>query len=153
MSHVTVIDIQIKDLGCLRQAAEELGLEFHEGQKTFRWYGRHVGDYKVPAGFKAEDMGKCDHAIGLPGNGQSGEAYELGVVARRDGKTGYQLMWDFFMGGYGLEKVVGKDCSKLCQGYAQKTVLKSIQPLKAKGWSQLATKNVNGEITITLVRG
>jgi len=89
MSHVTVIEFEIRDLECLRQACTELGLEFREGQKTFRWFGVHVGDYKVPDGFAVQDMGKCDHAIGLPGNGPSKKAYEIGVVRRRDGKPGH----------------------------------------------------------------
>ncbi len=46
MSHVATIEIQIKDLAALKQAAKDLGLEFRENQKTYRWYGYSVGDYR-----------------------------------------------------------------------------------------------------------
>ena len=110
MSHVARIDMEIKDLTALKAAAKLLGMEFLEGQTTYRWYGRHVGDYSLPEGFKASDLGKCEHAIGIPNDKK---AYEIGVVKRRDGKEGYTLLWDFWAGGYGLEAKVGKDGNKL----------------------------------------
>jgi len=150
MSHITLVDIEIKDLECLRKAAAELGLEFCEGQKTFKWYGQHMGDYPLPEGFTQADMGSCDHALKVKGNP---EAYEIGVVKRRDGKSGYHLMWDFWQGGYGLQQAVGANCSKLCQGYAEKVVLKNTQALRSKGWQMSKQKNKNGEIVVRLVRG
>ncbi len=105
MSHICTVDLHITDLTALQKAAEVLGLKLNLNQKTYKWYGRSVGDYPLPEGFKAEDFGKCEHTLSIPGNGQ---AYEIGVVARRDGKPGYTLMWDFWNGGYGLEKIVGK---------------------------------------------
>ena len=113
-SHVAKISIEIKDLQILKQAAKELGLEFVE-QKTYRWYGHHVGDYPLPVGFKTSDLGKCDYVLRIPNNDT---AYEVGVVKRKDGKPGYELLWDFWSGGYGLEKVLGKDGVKLVQEYA-----------------------------------
>jgi len=149
VSHVTLVDIEIKDLDALRQACVDLGLEFKEGQKTFKWYGTHVGDYDIPAGFKKSDMGKCDHAIGVKGNK---DAYEIGVVKRRDGKSGYHLMWDFWNGGYGLQAAVGAKCGKLAQSYAEKVVQKKLQPFKAKGWNVNKATNPQGEIVLTLRR-
>jgi hypothetical protein len=124
MSHVATIDIEIKDLDCLAKAAQQLGLELVNGQKTYRWYGRSVGDYPLPTGFTAEDLGKCEHAIRIPGNTA---AYEIGVVARRDGKPGYTLQWDFYCGGYGMEKIVGQNASKLRQEYAAQVATKHMQ--------------------------
>lgn len=115
MSHIATIQVEIRDLDCLRAAAKRLGLEWREGQQKYRWYGRSVGDYPLPTGFAAEDLGKCQHAIGVPGKA---DAYEVGVVARRDGKPGYTLLWDFWSGGHGLQDAVGQDGRKLIQAYA-----------------------------------
>jgi hypothetical protein len=49
-------------------------------------------------GIKPEDYGKCDYALCVPG---SKNAYEIGVVKRKDGK-GYHLLYDFYANGYGL---------------------------------------------------
>jgi hypothetical protein len=109
MSHVSQIEIEIKDLEALKAACQRLGFEFRAGQTTYKWFGRFVGDYPMPQGFKVEDLGKCTHAIRVP------EAdYEIGVVIR-DGKT--TLLWDFWHAG-GLERVVGKNGAKLKQAYA-----------------------------------
>ena len=116
MSHVSTIDIDVTDLDALEAACNRLGsLKLMRGQREYRWWGRHEGDYPLPQGFAAADLGKCDHAITVVGNDI---AYEVGVVARRDGRPGYTLLWDFYNGGYGLESHVGKNCDKLKQAYA-----------------------------------
>jgi len=103
MSHVTTIDLFITDLDALSKACERLGLELVIGQKTFKWFGEFVGDYKKADGIDVKDYGKCEHAIRVKGNTK---AYEIGLVKRNDGKPGYRLAWDFFAGGFGLcEKV------------------------------------------------
>lgn len=115
ISHVATVDLHIKDLDALAEACKRFGLELVRGQKSYRWYGKHVGDYPLPAGFKEDELGTCEHAIRIPGNTGS---YEIGVVKRRDGKPGYSLLWDFFAGGYGLEEKVGTGCQKLKQAYS-----------------------------------
>lgn len=115
VSHVATVDIEIKDLPALRQACKRLGLEFMEGQQTYKWCGHHVGDFKLPTGWKANELGKCEHALRVKDNSR---AYEIGVCKRRDGKPGYTLLWDFWAGGHGLQKVVGNDCNALRQLYA-----------------------------------
>ena len=115
MSHVASIELEIKDLDALDEACETLGLELVRGQKTYKWWGHSVGDYPLPTGFKASDLGKSEHAIRIPGDKN---AYEIGVVPRRDGKPGYTLLWDFYAGGYGMEAKVGKDACKLKQAYS-----------------------------------
>ena len=121
MSHVATLEVHIKDLEALKAACKTLELEFVEGQQTFRWFGRHVGDYPLPEGFTAEDMGKCEHALRIKGNTQ---AYEVGVVKRRDGKPGYTLMYDFWGGGYGLEEAIGKQAGRLRQQYSAQVATK-----------------------------
>ena len=112
MSHVTSLKIEVSCLDSLKAACAELGLEFVENQKTYRWYGRSVGDYPLPAGMTTKDLGKCDHAIRIPGDSK---AYEIGV-RKYNGK--YTLVWDFYNGGYGMaEKVGGNEAGKLLQAY------------------------------------
>jgi len=120
MSHIAQVAVEIKSLEALKVAAARCGLEFREGKQTYNWYGRSVGDYPLPMGFTASELGKCEHAIGIPGCHATGryEPYELGVVRRRDGGEGYTLLWDFWDGGHGLEALVGQDACKLRQAYA-----------------------------------
>jgi hypothetical protein len=138
MSHVAKIEVEINDLDALKAACHSLGLEFVNDQKTFAWYGRHVGDYPVPEGFTLEEMGRCDHAIRVP-NAQ----YEIGVVKRR-GK--YTLLWDFYHAG-GLETVLGKGAGKLKQAYALERVKKEA---RLKNYRYLERKTEQG-IRITLM--
>lgn len=104
MSHVTTIDIVINDLESLKKAAAKLGLEVRE-KKTYKWFGRHVGDYALPEGFKADELGNCEFALGVVGNSS---AYEIGVVKSKTG-AGYTLLYDFYAGGGGLMKKVSTD--------------------------------------------
>jgi hypothetical protein len=109
MSHVSDIELQIQSLDELKQACMELGLTFKENQKTYAWYGRWIGDAPLPPGMKVEDLGKCDHAIKVPGC-----EYEIGII----GKCGdYRLLWDYWHSG-GLEKALGKKAGKFKQAYA-----------------------------------
>lgn len=144
MSHVTDVAVEITDLDCLKRACAKLGLEFRQGKQTYKWYGRHVGDYGIPKGFTEADLGKCQHAIGIPGNSQ---AYEIGVVERRDGKPGYTLHFDFWSGGYGIEAVVGKDCNKLVNHYASEVAQMEAMML---GYTVLG-ETVKADGTIELV--
>jgi hypothetical protein len=123
MSHVVTIDCEIKDLGCLEKAAKNIGLEFVRDQHSYKWWGHSVGDYPVPAGFSEKDLGKCDHALRVPGNKN---AYEVGVVKSRTAKSGYTLLYDFFGGGYGLEAKVGSNASNLIQNYQLEVAKKNI---------------------------
>lgn len=146
MSHVATVDVEIKDLQALKDAAKRVGLEFVENQKTYRWFGEHVGDYPLPDGFAEDDLGFCEHALRVPG---SREAYEIGVVKRRDGKPGFALMWDFYGGGYGLQHHVGEECNKLRQAYSVAVATKAA---KAKGFRVHETSLPNGKIKLTLTR-
>lgn len=109
MSHVSQIELKIKSLDALKAACTRLGLQWMEGQKTYRWYGRFMGDYPLPEGVKVEDLGKCHHAIKVPG-----ATYEIGVVEKQGE---YVLMWDFYSSG-GLERVLGQGGGKLKQAYS-----------------------------------
>lgn len=122
MSHVVDMKIEIRDMQALEKACSRLGLELVKNQKTYKWFGRSVGDYPVPEGFTADELGKCDHAIRVKGNAG---AYEVGVVKRKDG-PGYQLIWDFWQGGYGLQEKIGADGGLLKQHYAAQVAKKQL---------------------------
>lgn len=116
MSHVaTIPEADVRDLDALAEAAQRVGCELVRGQTTYRWYGHSVGDYPLPAGFAAEDLGTCEHALRVKGN--TG-AYEVGIVQRHDGRPGYVMLWDFYAGGHGLQAAIGPDGCKLRQAYA-----------------------------------
>ena len=108
MSHVSEIELKIKSLEALKAACSRLGLEFIENQKTYRWDGRFMGDYPLPSWLKVEELGKCQHAIWVPG-----ASYEIGII-KREGEI--KLLWDFGSSG-GLERVLGKQGGRLKQAY------------------------------------
>lgn len=145
MSHVAEINFECKDLEALDEACKVLGLALIMDQKTYKWYGISVGDYPIPTGFTAEDLGKCDHAITIPGNKT---AYEIGVVHRRDGQEGYHLLWDFWAGGYGMaEKVGGNQATKLQDEYLAAV---TVRHMRRKGRQVQREVTAQGEI---LLRG
>lgn len=97
MSHVVSITTELTDLDAIKEACRVLGLTFKAGQKTYQWWGSSVGDYPLPEGFTKEDLGKCEHAIGIPGT-----TWEIGLARPRvapgqQAKTpGLRMLFDYF---------------------------------------------------------
>lgn len=143
MSHIATVELEVKDLDCLAKAARRLGLELRLGQQTYRWFGESVGNCPLPSGFTVEELGKCQHALSIPGS----EAYEIGVVQRRDGRPGFSLVWDFYEGGYGLESLVGAQCAKLKQAYAAEV---SIKQARMQGFQVREELRSDGSLRLTL---
>jgi len=98
MSHISTIEIEIRDLDTLKRACLALDLEFLQDRRQFRYY----------AGFAS-----CEHAIRVPGAG-----YELGVVRN---ESGYGLLWDSWRAG-GLVERLGESAGRLRQAYAVERV-------------------------------
>ena len=142
MSHVAIIEIEITDLAALAAACRRQGFAFRENQKTYKWYDRWEGDYPLPEGFSQEDLGKCDHAIQVPG-----ADYEVGVVKARR-RTGYQLLWDFWSQG-GLTEKLGQKGEKLVQAYG---VEKAKREARKQGFSVHETTREDGSVRLTLTR-
>jgi hypothetical protein len=139
MSHIAKIELEINDLDALKSACDTMGLTFLENQKTYRWFGRWVGDTPLPEGVKIEDLGTCTHAIRVPQ-----AVYEIGVV-----QTGskYHLLWDYWHGG-GLEKHIGKDACKLKQAYTVERIRKEA---RLKGYLFHQSRTPNGiRVSLTL---
>jgi hypothetical protein len=115
MSHIAKIELEINDLETLRQACKRLELNFVDNQTTYKWYGSWVNDTPLPEGITVADLGKCNHAIRVPG-----AQYEIGIV-KRDQK--YVLLWDYWDRG-GLVDKLGKNAGRLKQAYTIERVRK-----------------------------
>jgi hypothetical protein len=109
MSHISKIEVEIKDLDSLARACGRLDLKFAKNQKVFKWYGA---------------KGECDHAIKVPG-----ATYEIGVKKAKNGE-GYELICDYY--DKGIEKVIGKQGGLLKQAYA---VEKTKAEARRKGYT------------------
>ena len=116
MSHISKIELEVKDLGILGQACRKLGLELIRAQQTFKWYGKES---------------RCDHAITVPG-----ASYEIGVI-NKGGR--FELNCDFY--DRNLENVIGKQGGKLKQAYAvEKTKIEA----RKKGYSVVERQTKTG---------
>ena len=116
MSHISQIELEVKDLGVLSQACTRLGIEFIRGQRHFKWYGKEES---------------CDHAIKVPG-----AQYEIGVIKQKDR---YDLNCDFY--DRNIEKSVGRQAGLLKQAYA---VAKTKIEARRKGYSVLEQNTDTG---------
>jgi len=149
MSHVTTIDPhEHYDIPALKQMCKNQGWEWLEGQKTYKWFGRHVGDYPLPHGYTVEDMGKCDHAIRVPG-----ALYEIGVV-QKNGK--WQLLYDFWTTG-GLKQALcscpmDNQAGLLKQAYGVAKAQMACRQ-KGKSWSLNTVKDRPGWQKMTVTMG
>ena len=93
----------------VNEAVARLGLEFCEGQRHYKWYGRYMGGSELPEGFGVNDLGKSTHTIRVPG-----ADYEIGVQSWKDGS--YKLLFDSWGPG-GLVQALGPDLNRLKQSY------------------------------------
>ena len=116
MSHISKIELEVKDLAVLSQACTRLGLSLVKAQKTFRWYGQEA---------------QCDHCIRVPG-----ASYEIGVIGRNGW---YELNCDYY--DKNLEKVLGRKGGLLKQAYAaEKTRIEA----RKKGYSVIERQTETG---------
>ena len=131
MSHQAELEMQVNDLDCLDKACTEVGAKLVLDQKFYKTYG-NVKE-------------KCDHAITVPGNTK---ALEIGVLKISTNPEAYQLKTDFFMGGYGLETVVGTDACKLNQAYMAAVFEKNV-PF---GWTVSRAMQQDGQLVLEAER-
>ncbi len=137
MSHISKIELEIRDLESLKEACKKLGFQFMENQKHYTWYGKWVGNQPLPDGINEEDLGKCNHAIHIPA-----AVFEIGVV-RRD--NAYILLWDSWVGG-GLQKQIGKDAGILRQSYA----IASVKTASRKKGYRITEKRMKKGVRLSL---
>ena len=132
MSHISKIELAIHSLDDLKDACQKLGFEFVENQKSYKWYGRWVGDTPLPEDMNVEDIGKCDHAIRVPEC-----EYEIGIV-KRNGN--YLLVWDYYHAG-GLTQKIGTNAGILKQAY---TIARVKKEARRKGYRVMEKKMDQG---------
>ncbi len=128
MSHISKIEVEIQSLEDLKAACEQLGFQFRENQKTHKWYGTN----KESENNTEIDLGKCDHAIKVPG-----AKYEIGIVKK---DKHYNLLWDSYYTG-GLEEKIGKDAGILKQAYSVQRIKREA---RIKGYRVTQKKVTNG---------
>lgn len=97
MSHISKIEVDIKDLATFSRACQALGLTLSKENK-FKYYSGYA---------------PCDHVIRIPG-----ARYEVGVVRT---ESGYALQWDDWHSG-GLTQALGPGAGRLKQAYAVERV-------------------------------
>lgn len=126
MSHITSLQqsITINNLAALKRAIEEFcpQLEFVAGQTHYRTWkdnhqGRLVGDWPLPEGMTAEEIGEnAVHVIRVKEEylqarrlqrGDASAPYEIGVVPHPEKPGEYLLMTDWYSQGNGLLKCQG----------------------------------------------
>ncbi len=139
MSHVAKIEIEVRDLDTLAAACLRVGCALVRGQTSYAWYGRSMGDAPLPEGFAATDLGTCEHAVRVPG-----ARYEIGVVARRDGRAGFTLLWDSWQSG-GLERVLGPGAGKLVQAYGVEAATRAA---RRQGYAVTETVQADGSVLL-----
>lgn len=155
MSHITQIDLRIRDLDALEEACEKLGLELQRDKRTFAWWGRFENDSRQYGEMTPEKMGTCEHAIKikgtLPHNGSDSScAWEIGVTRADDG-DGFRLHYDQFAGGHGLTAIVEHDSNALRREYAAAvSTKKSIEKLSRLGWRAVREELPGKQIRIVL---
>jgi hypothetical protein len=122
MSHFTTIKTQIKDIGALRSACQELGLTLLQSAEARGYY---------------ESKTKGDYVIRLKG------PYDVALNKRPDGSFG--LTADLWNGH--VEQEVGLGYGKLLQLYA---VHKAINEARKRGHLVHRTQQPNGSIKLCI---
>jgi hypothetical protein len=117
MSHISKIELEVKDLYALKSACARLGLDFISGKKTFKWFGTEAS--------------ACDHGIIVPG-----ADYEIGVLAAN---SHFELQCDYYDPNIG--KIIGKNGGLLKQAYG---VEKTKAEARKKGYSIIEQKTETG---------
>jgi hypothetical protein len=126
--HISTLKLEVRSLEALKLACQRLGLEFCEGQRHYKWYGKYVGSTPLPQGFGVDDLGKSTHTIKVPG-----ADYEIGVQRWGDGT--FKLLWDSWEPG-GLEQILGPDCNKLRQAYGVSVAILEAQRQGHSVWEE-----------------
>jgi hypothetical protein len=143
MSHISTVQVIVKDLDALKAAVAALGLEFVEGKTSFKWYSR--GGLSFYDRDEAQQYDKCQHVIRVPGNDK---AYEVGVAPRKDGQ-GWGLLFDSFAGGRGLMAMIGRNAETLTQQYATEV---SVRQMRKAGYRVHQERQADGRIKLRCTR-
>lgn len=132
MSHITNVQVKIRDVAALAAAVAHLGGRFEEGAQTYKTYYGNT---------------KCEHAIRFP---QAG--YDIGVVKATDG-DGYELQYDRWgTHGQAVERVAGAGLSALKREYGVAVATTRAQKLARQGWRVQRQDLDGGRVRLRLTR-
>lgn len=151
MSHVVAIKTAFNDAEALRSAFDALGFDVSEAE-SYRWWGYSVGDYPVPEGFTAAELGRCHFKATQRGATSGG--YEAGIIdkeqlpanhpARSAYPGRYIVQYDFF--DQTLAKKLGSEgAPHLCQRYAVEVARAQ---LRRKGYQLTEERQPDGRIRV-----
>ena len=145
MSHICTLKVELRDLAAIKAACQRMGWQLRQGQATFRWYGRYIGDYPDfekrlrSLGINPADYGKCTHAIRVPG-----ADYEIGLVQQGNK---FVPLWDNYRPG-GLQALTADNGMA---GFYQAYVLeKSKLEARRKGLPTREVKQKDGSIKLVI---
>lgn len=141
--------MKVRDLDAVDEACAELGLELHRGKRSFKWYGRFMGDSSGYGNRDPKTFGQCDHAISVKGDS---EAYEVGLVP--DGEGAYDLLLDTWGPGARMLAKAGQNLNRLRQGYSVALAGKRARTkLQARGFTLKREQGPRpGVVRLALVR-
>jgi hypothetical protein len=104
-----------KDRAALEEACTMLGLEVVDTNR-YRWWGESVGDTPLPARMQGQPGENADFVVRMTEETKAElncpKAYEVGMVADPDNPGCWTPVYDYFLGGYGLDKVIGEPVRK-----------------------------------------
>lgn len=152
MSHVVKIELEIKDLGALRDACKALGIELEQLQTVpnslnphkFNWWGWSDGDYPLPKGMTKDQLGTCAHRINVKGT-----YWQIGIFQTAPGK--YTPVFDFYGSrGEPLMNAIGQQGEKLKQQYA---IAVAKRAALQKGLSVQTFKMQDGSVKLVMSGG
>jgi len=111
MQETVAGDPLITDIKCLAQACDMIGCELVQ-QSTYDWWGRHVGDYPVPKGMQAGELGKnAEYVIRAKPENKAklggSSCYDIGVVPDPNNEGAWTWIYDFYGQGDRIDRLVG----------------------------------------------
>lgn len=118
MSHLDVFQTKagepfITNITALEIAASAIGMTLTK-KNEYRWFGRSVGDYPVPAGTTVSELGKnaayvlsVDEETCAKLQIDSNGLYDLAVIEDPNNPGAYTLMYDFWGQQNRLDRVIG----------------------------------------------
>lgn len=152
MSHVAAVNCYVTDLDDLEAVADRLGFKLVRGATSYAWFGRWMNDYNattaaVTQGFDPKTFGTCEHKLTLKDH-RAGD-YEIGLVERRDGQPGWEMLYDnWSTGGARIHERAGRNLETMKNELLAES---SMRVMKRKGYRVTRTV-ADGKIKLTATK-
>lgn len=149
MSHIASVQCFVTDLDALDAVASRLGMVLERGATTYAWFGRDMGDSQLAAGHNRATFGTCLHKL-RRADAAVGD-YEIGLVARVDGKPGYEMLYDQW--GHGGQRIAAVAGANLVTLKSELAAEVSTRLLARQGFRITRTQAADGSIKLTATGG